>query len=287
MDEVNVSEEIQEESGLKKQFTTVTPFSKYLALTMLVALPFLGFWFGHQYQGNIDTIGPELSSQQPKDTKSETNSGLADDELYTLGTSEWITYYNEERQITFKYPPTWIEPDEDIILAILETFELFGSDTEKSSDSYFITDWISHHYRDDLFPDFLPSTLPKLAEDEEFHVYLMDQENTLVGIIKSEVRDASNLRWRPVDLKHKAGIDYSLEAPKSGNYRYLFVHFKFNGCGNKPLGCLPPSFEGFKFDGNSGLILESKNFMLDAEVINAYLSQLSFSIINHIPERQY
>lgn len=34
-----------------KQFKTVTPFSKYLALALFVFLPFMGFWLGMQYEG--------------------------------------------------------------------------------------------------------------------------------------------------------------------------------------------------------------------------------------------
>jgi len=42
-------EENQEEGGIKKQLTTVTPFSKYLALALVIALPFIGGWIGYTY----------------------------------------------------------------------------------------------------------------------------------------------------------------------------------------------------------------------------------------------
>jgi len=35
---------------LPENFTTITPFSKYLALTILVLFPFMGFYLGIQYQ---------------------------------------------------------------------------------------------------------------------------------------------------------------------------------------------------------------------------------------------
>lgn len=35
-----------EETSFKSSFCTVTPFSKYLAMVLFVALPFLGFWAG-------------------------------------------------------------------------------------------------------------------------------------------------------------------------------------------------------------------------------------------------
>jgi hypothetical protein len=36
--------------GLKEQFTTVTPLSKFLAMVLFVALPFVGFWFGQHFK---------------------------------------------------------------------------------------------------------------------------------------------------------------------------------------------------------------------------------------------
>lgn len=39
--------EVKVESSLKRQFTTVTPLSKYLAMVIFITLPFFGFWFGY------------------------------------------------------------------------------------------------------------------------------------------------------------------------------------------------------------------------------------------------
>lgn len=41
------------------QFTTVTPLSKALAITLFVALPFIGFYYGMKYQKAI-TTPPEI-----------------------------------------------------------------------------------------------------------------------------------------------------------------------------------------------------------------------------------
>jgi len=38
---------------IKQQFTTVTRFSKLLALLLLVSLPFIGFYFGMKFQESI------------------------------------------------------------------------------------------------------------------------------------------------------------------------------------------------------------------------------------------
>ena len=43
--------------SLKKQLTTVTTFSKYLALALFILLPFGGFWLGVEYakEGNTSS----------------------------------------------------------------------------------------------------------------------------------------------------------------------------------------------------------------------------------------
>ncbi len=50
MEKENIAEE-QFESGenAKFQLHTVTPLSKYLAMTLFVILPFLGGWIGYTY----------------------------------------------------------------------------------------------------------------------------------------------------------------------------------------------------------------------------------------------
>lgn len=48
-DEVQNPEEFQEESKFKRELTTVTPFSKFLAMVIFIAAPFVGGWVGYQY----------------------------------------------------------------------------------------------------------------------------------------------------------------------------------------------------------------------------------------------
>lgn len=44
----------------KRRFTEVTPLSKYLALALFIALPFLGFWLGMTYQASHPSISSEI-----------------------------------------------------------------------------------------------------------------------------------------------------------------------------------------------------------------------------------
>jgi|SRR5579872_653347 len=50
---------------LPKSMTTVTTFSKTLALILFVVLPFLGFYLGTLYQKNVDTISVNQQKLQP------------------------------------------------------------------------------------------------------------------------------------------------------------------------------------------------------------------------------
>lgn len=43
-----------ERMKLSKKWTTVTPLSKAIALALFVALPFIGFALGRNYQKNLD-----------------------------------------------------------------------------------------------------------------------------------------------------------------------------------------------------------------------------------------
>ena len=56
----NISlEQTKPENSLKKLFNSVTPFSKYLAMALFVALPFIGFWVGLNYKEN--QLPPDFS----------------------------------------------------------------------------------------------------------------------------------------------------------------------------------------------------------------------------------
>lgn len=64
--------------GWKKQFTTVTPYSKYLALTMLVLLPFGGFYLGTKYGADsLVEQGQKPTTFMPVSSKSEEVSSSA------------------------------------------------------------------------------------------------------------------------------------------------------------------------------------------------------------------
>ena len=58
------------EHDWKKSLCTVTPLSKYLALALFIALPFLGFWFGILFERYTNTVCPEVTTSfLQQDTK--------------------------------------------------------------------------------------------------------------------------------------------------------------------------------------------------------------------------
>ncbi len=85
---------------LPKQLTTVTPFSKYLAMFLFILLPIVGFYLGIQYQKNL-TVKSMPVENLVEPTPSPTNTPI----IPTLDTTYWKTYKNKD--FSFKYPPNW------------------------------------------------------------------------------------------------------------------------------------------------------------------------------------
>ena len=49
---------------IKKEFTTVTLFSKLVAMMLVIVLPFIGFYFGVQYGKSVSaTFSPEPTQE--------------------------------------------------------------------------------------------------------------------------------------------------------------------------------------------------------------------------------
>jgi hypothetical protein len=74
--------------------TTVTSVSKILAGLIFIAMPFIGFWWGMQYENEV---GPQIieSVVYIPDQSS-------DDEALVDETTEWQTYKNTQYGLEFK-----------------------------------------------------------------------------------------------------------------------------------------------------------------------------------------
>jgi hypothetical protein len=82
----------------KSTWTTVTPFSKYLALTLFVALPFLGFWVGYTY-------APEKIVEVEKVVEVKKVIYERKNEEVDI---PWNKYTSENFGFEFEYPDDWM-----------------------------------------------------------------------------------------------------------------------------------------------------------------------------------
>ena len=83
---------------LPKNFTTVTPLSKTLAMVFFILLPFLGFYVGMLYQKQADIVTQFVI--QPQNAPSPSLSALS-------SMSDWKTYTNQKIGLRFKYPSSY------------------------------------------------------------------------------------------------------------------------------------------------------------------------------------
>jgi len=79
----------------KEQFTTVTPLSKVIALTLFIALPigafYLGVWYGKASQ--LPEIVQVVKERETETTKKQ----------------EWVTYHNNPAGFEIDFPADWGE----------------------------------------------------------------------------------------------------------------------------------------------------------------------------------
>lgn len=80
---------------LPKSLTTVTTFSKIIALILFILLPFAGFYLGYKY--SLSTSSPVLENNLIQTSSSVSNS-----------IASWKTYSDKNNNYTFKYPSEWI-----------------------------------------------------------------------------------------------------------------------------------------------------------------------------------
>ena len=111
-----------ESHKLPKSLTTVTTFSKWLALYLFILLPSMGFYFGMEYQKQLNT---SPNSQQIFNQKSFSTSVPSQ-------TSNWQTYTNTQYNYSVKYPPENI-PNEITDNDTHLDFVSFGNPSEKQN----------------------------------------------------------------------------------------------------------------------------------------------------------
>lgn len=111
MEEVTLKTEEQIESpkDWKKQFTTVTPFSKALAVVLFLAFPCLGFYLGYLFGTEMNKYGIPVTTQSAFDTTHVVEQAVEpESDVVSMA-----TYVNEEYGFSLTYPASWIEEDKD------------------------------------------------------------------------------------------------------------------------------------------------------------------------------
>lgn len=82
---------------LPKSFTTVTTFSKLLAMFLFILFPFVGFYLGVQYEKDIH-FSPQINKQIPIYPNPTPSSSI-----------NFKTYSDKSLHYSFQYPNNWYE----------------------------------------------------------------------------------------------------------------------------------------------------------------------------------
>jgi hypothetical protein len=87
---------------LPTSLTTVTPLSKYLAMMLFISLPFLGFYFGMQYQKNA----PMRNIRTKEIVEQRIRPDLADSSAADM--EKWKSYINKDLGFRLNHPDSII-----------------------------------------------------------------------------------------------------------------------------------------------------------------------------------
>lgn len=72
------------------EFHKVTWYSKLLALGMLIALPFIGFYYGRQYEQSMEEIKSQITTTIPQNS--------------TPDIASWVHYTSDDGHLSAQYP---------------------------------------------------------------------------------------------------------------------------------------------------------------------------------------
>ncbi len=104
-------------SKLPKWLTTVTLFSKLLAMFLFILFPFAGFYLGMKYQQQLTVNAPVVSQIQKNGTPTPTVSNKSG------------TKYNIDKYFSITYPKGWVETKDGC--SIISNISVAGQASEK------------------------------------------------------------------------------------------------------------------------------------------------------------
>lgn len=86
---------------LPKELTTITFFSRCLALLLFIALPFIGFYCGRVYQQSVNNFVKENQILKPDQVSETPISNTADTKL-------WKEFKDPTQKYTLNFPQNWL-----------------------------------------------------------------------------------------------------------------------------------------------------------------------------------
>ena len=118
-------------ASLKEQITTVTPFSKYLALALFILLPFFGAWIGYGYglkNTTIDSIPVTSERVSPEDPM---QTGVVDGSTVLAGEQNNNTNYS--KALLFQFG---CDAPSCLLLNTINTKDLVSEKVERVAGGY-------------------------------------------------------------------------------------------------------------------------------------------------------
>lgn len=215
-----------------KELTTVTKTSRYLALSLFIILPILGFFMGMAYQSRINQ-GLQKSYYSSPITQTENNPLEAKRDLKT--------FTSKIEGFTLKYPNDWTVEDN------------FGNSCTKvdCKDVFRITspDGLSVVYDEHSPNDRLDCGVQAICNDdivvglEKINISNLGEVYLVKNKLNEKTRSISlhqpiSKETTPVigDNKHsRFNIDYSLPSKIGGRYKLFVTHCFDKNCSAKDL----------------------------------------------------
>jgi len=169
------SADVSEQAEQKGFWTSVTPFSKYLALSLFVLLPVAAFWFGTQYGPvTVVEVGKVIVKKSP-DNKSVTQT----EQNRFVSATPTSTLINTNNGFSFEIPSTWdveIGPHEEtIVSSVGEDAQRITLFNELERKIGFVECRVNKTYEYFETRTFFSETRNFVKNNEEYKIYYSEE----------------------------------------------------------------------------------------------------------------
>ncbi len=211
---------INEENKKFSRLRVVTPLSKYIAMILFIALPFIGGWIGY-------THAPEKVVEVERIVVQEIPVPDKNGSEISKNPPEWRTYTNEQLEFEIDYPSHWF-----IVHESQDPYRLQISDTPanqfvyglgippRGGKSIMISEGMSPICEDKIASDYSTvyevGLLPfeKFLCDEKLTLMMQYTDHSATPISEDEVKKTRELLLEIVDtLRVHSGLDFWVDFP--------------------------------------------------------------------------